>query len=169
MKTMSYDPRLLYAVSLSTGEGIDVEASGKIPRRTFIHGTAAVAAISALPLSMARPAFASASAAGATLAKVGPPLKRSTFMALQGSTFRLMSEGHHHFDVVLSEINDLDPTEQTNDEDRFSLVFSAPANRPRVQGIQTFRNANVGDLVMFVAPIDRGKRALRLESIFNSL
>jgi hypothetical protein len=167
---MSFDPRLLYADLLSTGEGTDVEASGKIPRRTFIHGAAAVAAISALPLSLVRPAFASVTgSAVATRAKVGPPLTRSTFIPLQGSTFRMIGEGHHNFDVVLSEINDLNPARRTNDEERFSLVFSAPANRPRVQGIQTFRNDKVGDVEMFVAPIDRGKKALRLESVFNSL
>jgi hypothetical protein len=166
---MPFDCRLLYAERLGRG-GADVKVSGKIPRRTFIHGTAAAAAISALPLSMARPAFADATAsAGTAPARIGPPLRRSTFIPLQGSTFRLIGQGHSNFDVVLSEINDLDPSGATNDEGRFSLVFSAPASRPRLQGIQTFRHDTVGDVAMFVAPIDRGKKALRLESIFNSL
>ena len=145
-----------------------MEAPGKIPRRTFIHGTAAVAALSALPLSTASAASARVRAAGVTKTKAGQALTRSTFIPLQGSTFR-MSGGGHSFDVVLSEIADLSPSSPSKAEGQFSLVFSAPASRPRVQGIRTFRNDRVGEMSMFVSSIDRGKKALRLESIFNSL
>ncbi len=145
-----------------------METLGMIPRRTFLHGTAAVAAIGALPLSLASPVFASTAVPGATSAHARRTLTRSTFTPLQGSTFRMTGDGHS-FDVVLSEINDLRASDGTNDEGRFSLVFSAPPDRPRGQGIRTFHNDSFGDVTMFVASIDRGRKALRLESVFNSL
>jgi hypothetical protein len=145
-----------------------VETPGKIPRRTFLHGTAAVAAISALPLSLASPAVTSTTNSGATSPHARRTLTRSTFTPLQGSTFRMTGDGHS-FDVVLSEINDLSPSTGSDDEGRFSLVFSAPADRPRGQGIRTFHNDRIGDVTMFVAAIDRGRKALRLQSVFNSL
>jgi hypothetical protein len=145
----------------STREGTNVEASGKIPRRTFLHGTAAVAAVSALPLSVAPPAFADTA-----LALGRRTLTRSTFAPLQGSTFRVTGDGHA-FDVVLSEINDLLPSRGGDDEKRFSLVFSA-SPRPSTQGTRTFHNDRVGQVSMVVVPVGRGKKTLRLESIFNS-
>jgi len=139
-----------------------VGASGKIPRRTFLHGTAAVAAVSALPVSVGPPAWASTAHASEKRT-----LTRSTFTPLQGSTFRMTGDGHN-FDVVLSEINDLLPLRGGDDDKRFSLVFSASPDRPRTQGMRTFHNDRVGHVTMFVIPVDQGTKALRLESVFNS-
>lgn len=138
-----------------------MEASGKIPRRTFLHGTAAVAAVSALPLSVARPAFATTARALGSRT-----LSRSTFTPLQGSSFRVTGDGQA-YDVVLSEINDLLPAREGDDEKRFSLVFSA-SPRPSTQGTRTFHHDRVGPVSMFVVPVGQGDKTLRLESIFNS-
>ncbi len=96
------------------------------------------------------------------------PLTRSTFVPLLGSTFRLSGAGTHH-DVVLAEIDDLIPSGTTDSENRFSLVFSCSPTRPRTEGIRTFHNGAIGNFDMFVAPIDRGAKALRLQSIINRI
>lgn len=140
--------------------GTNVAASGRIPRRTFLHGTAA--AVSALPLSVAQ--LAAASRARTPGKRT---LGRSTFTPLQGSTFRMTGDGHS-FDLVLSEINDLLPSRGSDEEKRFSLVFSASPDHPPTQGMQTFHHDRIGDVTMFVVPVDRGRKTLRLESIFNS-
>jgi hypothetical protein len=128
----------------------------------------AAAAIGALPLSVAAPAFATTGSRVTGGHKTSTPLTRSTFTPLQGSTFRLKGEGRS-YDVVLSEINDISTSSGPGDETRFSLVFSGSKDQPRLQGIRTFHNDRVGDVSMFVVPVDRGRKALRLESVFNSL
>jgi hypothetical protein len=132
------------------------EAKGTFPRRTFLRVGAAVAALSTMPLSLAR----------AAAAATRPRIIRSTFTPLRGSTFCVTGEGEH-FNVVLAEINDLGPSSRTGDEDRFSLVFEGPADHPRIEGIRTLSNSKIGDVSLFIAPIDRGVRAFRLQSVIN--
>jgi hypothetical protein len=93
-------------------------------------------------------------------------LTRSTFASLLGSTFH-MSGGGSGYDVVLTEIDDLDSSSTGPSEDQFSLVFSGSTSRPRTSGIRTFRHAKIGAVDMFVSPVDRGARALRLQSVIN--
>jgi hypothetical protein len=133
-----------------------LDSAGKIPRRTFLRGSVAVAAMSTMPLSLARAAFAARR----------PRLVRSTFTPLLGSTFRVSGEGKH-FDVVLKEINDLHPANRSDTENQFSLLFEGRANRSVTQGTMAFSNSRTGDLSLFVVPIDRGVKALRLQSIIN--
>jgi hypothetical protein len=80
-----------------------------------------------------------------------------------------MTGDGNNFDVVLAEIDDLVPSSRTDDEDSFSLIFAAPANRPRGQGIRTFHSDRLGHVDLFVVPIDRGVRSLRLQSIVNRI
>ncbi len=95
-----------------------------------------------------------------------PRLTRSTFTPLLGSTFRVSGEGND-FDVVLKEINDLGPSSRTDTENQFSLLFQGPADRSVTQGTLTFSNARTGNISLFVVPIDRGVKALNLQSIIN--
>jgi hypothetical protein len=133
-----------------------LDSTGKIPRRTFLRGGVAVAAMSTMPLSLAR----------AALAATRPRLTRSTFTPLLGSTFRVSGEGKH-FDVVLKEINDLGPSSRNDPENQFSLLFQGKADRSVRQGILTFSNSRAGKLSLFAVPIDRGVKALQLQSIIN--
>ena len=89
-------------------------------------------------------------------------------MPLLGSTFRLSGAGTHH-DVVLAEIDDLIPSGTTDSENRFSLVFSCSPTRSGPKGSVTFHHGAIGNFDMFVAPIDRGAKALRLQSIINRI
>jgi hypothetical protein len=93
---------------------------------------------------------------------------RSTFTPLLGSTFH-MSGGGSGYDVVLTEIDDLDFSRADQSEDCFSLIFSGSTSRPRTSGIRTFRHAKIGAVDMFVSPVDRGVRALRLQSVINRI
>ena len=80
-----------------------------------------------------------------------------------------MSGAGTHHDVVLAEIDDLIPSGTTDSENRFSLVFSSSPSRPRTEGIRTLHHDAIGNFDMFVAPIDRGAKALRLQSIINRI
>ena len=137
------------------------DSAGKFPRRTFLQGGLAVAAMSAMPLSLAQ-----AASAGTRPRLTRPRPTRSTFTPLLGSTFRVSGEGND-FDVVLKEINDLGPSSRTDTENQFSLLFQGPADRSVTQGTLTFSNARTGNISLFVVPIDRGVKALNLQSIIN--
>ncbi len=107
---------------------------------------------------------------GADVADVadGPvPLTRSTFTPLVGATLRMTGEGDD-FDVVLSQVNDLSPSAR-GEEDRFALIFRAPAGRPRAQGIRTFRHERLGGTGIFVAPVGRPVDGVTYEAVFNRL
>jgi hypothetical protein len=137
-------------------------------RRTLLQKGALVAALSAVPLSLSAAAQAESKRAQTGGPARKPELTRSTFLPLVGSTFR-MSGGGTNYDVVLAEVDDLIPASSTDSENRFSLVFSASPTRPRTQGIRTFHNGRVGNFDMFVAPVDRGAKALRLQSVINRI
>jgi hypothetical protein len=145
-----------------------LEAGGTFTRRALLQKAALVAALSAAPLSLSGAAGAASEGDRRPGSGRGRPLTRSTFVPLLGSTFRVSGAGARH-DVVLAEIDDLLPADSTGSENRFSLVFSCSPNRPRVEGIRTFHNDAIGDFDMFVAPIDRGAKALRLQSIINRI
>jgi hypothetical protein len=130
--------------------------AGSISRRAFLRGTGAVAMLSAAPVSLAH------LPRGARRAS----LKRSTFTPLLGDAFR-MTGGGDDVEVVLAEINNILSSRQTADDDRFALVFRAPVDHARTEGIRTFRHPKIGHVSMFVAPIDRGVKALRYEAVIN--
>lgn len=127
-----------------------------LSRRALLRNGAAVALLSAVPLSLTHRVSAA----------FGADLTRSTFTPLLGQTLR-MTSGGHTVKVVLSEINDLLPTTRAGDENRFSLIFAAPKDEARSQGIEEFRHPEIGKMAMFVAPIDRGTQAVRFEAVVN--
>jgi len=94
-------------------------------------------------------------------------LKRSTFMPLRGTTFRMTGVGDD-VDVTLAEVNDLLPR-QAGDEHRFALVFLPPSGHAGSQGIYTFRHRDIGAVALFVAPVGRGVDRPRYEAVINRL
>ncbi len=127
-----------------------------LSRRALLRNGTVIALLSTAPLSLAEKAEAAPRA----------QLTRSTFAPLLGRTLRMTSK-RSSVKVVLTEINDLLPIGRTSDEDRFSLVFSAPKGEARTQGIKEFRHPQIGTMSMFAAPIDRGTRAVRFEAVIN--
>jgi len=94
-------------------------------------------------------------------------LTRSTFTPLLGATLRMTGEGDD-FDVVLSQVNDLSPSAQ-GEEDRFALIFRAPAGQSLAQGIRTLHHERIGGAGMFVAPVGRPVGGVMYEAVFNRL
>lgn len=130
-------------------------------RRAFLRGGAAVAVIAASPAAITQAAEAAPSPTAPS-----PTSARSFYTPLLGTTFSMSGDGDS-FDVVLAEINDLAPIRRAADERRFSLVFTAPVGRPRSQGVRTFRQPHVRDVVLFVSSVDRGVQSVRYEAVVN--
>jgi hypothetical protein len=127
-----------------------------ISRRAFIRSGVAVTVLSAVPVALVPTAWA-APVKGLT---------RSRFAPLVGATFR-MTGGGDDLDVVLAEINDLVPLLRAHDERRFALRFDAPRGHRRTEGIRTLHHRQVGNVVMFVSPVDRGAKALHYQAVIN--
>jgi hypothetical protein len=123
---------------------------------------AAAAAVAVVPVVFASPAGALSRIAGTTSA----PLQRSLFTPLIGQTFT-MSARRDAISVVLSEVADLKPATTANDEDRFTLVFTAPRRQARPQGTYQLQHPNLGSVALFVVPVDRGASARRYQAIIN--
>jgi hypothetical protein len=130
-----------------------------ISRRMFIGAGAAVAVVAAAPPAWARRSISALTARS-------NPLKRSRFTPALGSTLR-MTGGGEQLDVVLAEITDLRPVLRADDEDRFALLLHVPGSRRPTSGIRTLRHPDIGEVALFVAPVDRGVNPVHYEAVIN--
>lgn len=137
--------------------GQAANSAGWVSRRTFAGGSAALALLSAIPVSLARAAAASS------------PWARSRFTPFLGSTFRMTGAGDDT-DVVLTEVSDLRPAPRANDSQRFALLFTAAhGHGPAADGTRTFTRAGFGAIDLFVSPVGAGTGARHYEAIINRL
>jgi hypothetical protein len=122
----------------------------------FVRGAATVALLAGAPAAWARNVVAASRSS----------LARSRFVPVLGSTFRMTGDGHD-VDVVLAQITDLSPVLRAADQDRFALLFDVSVGQPLASGIRTFHNDDVGEVSLFVSPVDRGIKAGHYEAIIN--
>lgn len=132
-----------------------------LSRRSFLLGTAVV--IAAAGSQVAGVDQVGASTPGSS----SPALTRATFAPFLNSTFRL-SNGPQSIPVVLSGIEDLVPVSTPGDQHRFSLMFRAPAGQPLPQAVRQVSQPGVGEVALFVVPVDRGKANQYYQAIINS-
>ena len=133
-----------------------------ISRRSFLAGTLSVAAAASAPVVLAE----RAAAATAAFKEKPALLRRSAFTPLLGSTFR-MSDTHSTIPVVLAEIGDVPVVTAPGDENRFSLLFTAPAGPKRPQGTYRMQHPRLGEVSLFVVPVGRGATSPQYQAIIN--
>lgn len=129
----------------------------------FIGAGAAMAMLAAAPPAWARRSMATVRSA---LTARSNSLKRSRFTPALGSTLR-MTGGGEQLDVVLAEITDLRPVLRADDEDRFALLLHVPGSQRPTSGIRTLRHPDIGEVALFVAPVDRGVNPVHYEAVIN--
>lgn len=141
-------------------------------RRTLLKAGAAagVAALVPFPEGQAREPRTAATARQARLAAADPWPLRSTFAGLVGSTF-YAREGHlKRLRLLLSEVDDLPSARTTGTvgfEESFAVRFRGPVGLPLRQGTYTLRHASIGELAVFLVPVERPSKTLAYEAIFN--
>jgi hypothetical protein len=141
--------------------------AGTVSRRKVLRDGAVVAALSAVPLSIAQVAGATTRPSArhrGSLRHV--PLTRSTFEPLVGRTFTTSGQGDTRH-AVLAEVNDLVPAKTSGDEHRFALVFHAARGGKPESGVKRFHHPELGSVSLFAGPVDRGVKAARYEAIIN--
>ena len=124
-----------------------------ISRRAVLLGAGGAAVLSLFPWGALQSAFA---------ASAFP--RRDAFAGCLGTTFRISGNGLG-VDAALAEVEDLQPVLRVNDQNRFGLIFDLDAALP--QGLYTFRQKQLGSVVMFGAPVDRGVKARCFQSVVN--
>lgn len=128
----------------------------RISRRVFLGSGGALMLLATSPTAWARSALASG--------RKG--LHRSRFEPLLGARLRMTAPaGDLH--VVLSEIGDLIPKLEANDPNRFALLFTAARDHQPTSGIRTFTHRQLGQVALFVSPVDRGVDGLHYEAVIN--
>jgi hypothetical protein len=125
-------------------------------RRVFLRGGATLAFFAVAPAAWAR----------STGARTRNGLTRSRFTSHVGAKFRMRGDGHD-VEVVLTEINNLIPVLRAEDPNRFALLLKAPYRHLPVEGIRTFHHHGLGDVTLFVSPVDRGVDGRYYEAVIN--
>ncbi|MFL6241304.1 MAG: DUF6916 family protein [Actinomycetes bacterium] len=128
-----------------------------VSRRGFLSAAAVVGASVAMPFQRAQSAWAGTATTGLT---------RSRFSKYVGATFRVTGAGFAGH-VVLYSVEDITAA-PANDEDRFAVLFRAPASSTAAeQGTYTFRQSAFGRADLFIVPVDRAVSARYYQAIVN--
>jgi hypothetical protein len=147
----------------ATGAGPELaNVLGASSRRVFLGGSAAAALVLAVPAWTRSAAAATRSALG-----LAPrALTRARFKPVLGATLRMSGEGKT-VDAVLAEIADIAPVARADDPNRFSLLLHvAGGYRPR-GGIKTLRHPDLGEVALFVSPVNQGVKPAHYEAVIN--
>lgn len=141
-------------------------------RRKLLKAGAAASLVALVPFpeGQARELRASAAVRKASRAAADPWPLRSTFAGLVGSTFYARAVSPKRLRLLLSEVDDL-PSAKTAGtvgfEESFAVRFRGPAGLPLRQGTYTLRHESLGELAVFLVPVDRPAKTLAYEAIFN--
>jgi hypothetical protein len=144
----------------------------ELSRRTAVLAGAAGAGIAAVALAtQAAPALGRSSAGGLLTASdpfaigAGSVPLRSHFLPALGETFEAV-DGERSIELTLTAIEDLTPVLKADDENRFNLIFSAPAAHAH-EGIFTLRRTGTATTTLFLSPIGTSDATQPLQAIVN--
>ena len=91
---------------------------------------------------------------------------RAAFEGALGSTFRMDGDGDEATDIRLVACDSKIDTPQ---QSCFSLLFNAPAETAPVQGVRRLVHPDLGEMDVFLVPIEKTDGKLLFEAVFNQL
>jgi len=92
-------------------------------------------------------------------------LTRASFEPHLNTTFRLVHDGPETFDLALIEVVDKTPVGFPGEQ--FSILFKGPSERMLLQQTCTLEHPEMGQLRLFLVPVDQRKDGYRYEAFFN--
>ena len=92
-------------------------------------------------------------------------LTRASFEPHLNTTFRVVHDGEDTFDLELIEVEDKTPTGFPGEQ--FSLLFKGHSDLMLLQQTCTLEHPVMGQVTLFLVPVDQRKDGYRYESIFN--
>ena len=93
-------------------------------------------------------------------------LTRTSFEPHLNTTFRLVHDGTEPFDLTLIEVIDKTPTGFAGEQ--FSLLFKGPSDFTFLQQMCPLEHPEMGQLSLFLVPVDQRKDGYRYEAFFNN-
>ena len=93
-------------------------------------------------------------------------LTRASFEPHLNTTFRVVHDGPEPFELALIEVADRTPTGYPGDQ--FSLLFKGPSDLTFLQQICPLEHPEMGQISLFLVPVDQKKDGYRYEAFFNN-
>lgn len=93
-------------------------------------------------------------------------LSRATFAAHLHTTFVLHLDASQR---VAIELIDVRAGRSSPRQEQFSLLFRGPLDCPFGQGAWTLQHAALGEIEIFLSPVDRDAAGYYYEAVFNRL
>lgn len=91
-------------------------------------------------------------------------LPKETFVNNLNTQFRIFFEPDISFNLELVEVTD---GVSTPGQEQFSLFFRGPLETPFRQGIHRLAHERIGELHLFLVPVDRKPDGMVYEAAFN--
>ena len=93
-------------------------------------------------------------------------LTRTSFEPHLNTTFRVIHDGTEPFELALIEVVDKTPAGFPGEQ--FSLLFKGPSDLMLVQQICPLEHPEMGQMSLFLVPVDQKKDGYRYEAFFNN-
>ena len=82
--------------------------------------------------------------------------------------FHVRAAGEVEVALELAEVEGYQGSDQEpGGMERFSLLFDGPPNFFLEQGVYAFDHEQLGEVTLFLVPVERGEQGFRYESVFN--
>lgn len=93
-------------------------------------------------------------------------LTHDTFAGLLNTKFRVHREGLDPIELQLTKVGEFLQSQQ---QERFSIIFRGPADTLLPQAIYGFDHDQMGRFDLFIVPIRRSDDGYEYEAVFNRL
>ena len=93
-------------------------------------------------------------------------MTRAAFEIHLNTTFRVIHDGEDDFDLELIEVADKTPAGFSGEQ--FSLIFKGRPDLMLLQQTCTLEHPEMGQVVLFLVPVDQEKDGYHYEAIFNN-
>jgi hypothetical protein len=93
-------------------------------------------------------------------------LEHASFLENLGSQFRLDRDGSEQLQLELVEVSE---RKTARLQEMFSIVFRCGSNEVLPQRIYRLEHDNLGQLDLFIVPIQKDDQGVRYEAVFNRL
>ena len=90
--------------------------------------------------------------------------RESSFTEQVGSTFEVVDVSPAPFELTMTKVVE---HARTDHQEAFSVFFIGPADRFMQQGIRKIRNAQFGEIEIFLVPVAKTNDGFEYEAAFN--
>jgi hypothetical protein len=103
-----------------------------------------------------------------TIKRMADKLSEEDFKKQLHTEFRVRAGGQADVALELAEVEGYQGSgQEPGGMERFSLLFDGPPDFLLEQGVYAFDHEELGEVTLFLVPVERTERGFRYESVFN--